>query len=134
VPKVFWGSSVEINPDGKYLAMNVDMERKHAWSFFSFLRQAQTMIPELRESKGIIGYSGNAEMIFGKKARFFSVWESERDLYRFAQSQSHSKAMVKFKPAASHFKLVKWEISGSDIPKKWKGALEVIPSSMVPQE
>ena len=134
MPKVFWGSSVEINPDGKYLAMNVDMERKHAWSFFSFLRQAQALIPELRKTKGIIGYSGNAEMIFGKKARFFSVWETESDLLHFARSQSHSKAMLKFKPAASHFKLVKWEISGSDIPKKWKDALEKIPSSMIPRE
>jgi hypothetical protein len=106
--KVFWASSLEINPEGKYLAMNVEMERKNTMSFFCFLRQAQSLIPELRNAKGIIGYSGDAEMILGKKARFLSVWENESDLNDFAHCKSRSQAMLKFKPATRHFKLVKW--------------------------
>jgi len=42
--------------------------------------------------------------------------------------------MLKFKPATRHFKLVKWEIFGSDIPKDWKNALREIPVSKVPKE
>ena len=56
--RVSWGSSLEINPKSIYLAMDVDMERKGVWSFFSFLRQAQALIPELRNAKGIVGYAG----------------------------------------------------------------------------
>jgi len=132
--RVSWGSSTKISSEIKYLAMNVDMERKSVWSFFSFLRQAQALIPELQGSKGLVGYAGDAQMFLGKKARFLSVWENEDDLYCFAHGESHSKAMVKFKPATKSFKFVKWEISGSEVPKRWKEALKEIPPSKVPQK
>jgi hypothetical protein len=123
-----------VKPDGKYLAMNVELERKSVWSFLSFLRQAQALLPELQESKGIVGYSGDAQLLFGKTGRFLSVWESEKDMYKFAHAPAHAKAMVKFKPATNKFKLVKWEITGSDIPKNWKTALTEIPASKVPEK
>jgi len=57
-----------------------------------------------------------------------SVWANESALTEFAPTGQHSQAIKKFKPLMESFKVIKWEISGSDVPPKWEEALKKLQS------
>jgi hypothetical protein len=121
---ISWKSFSEVNPKSKYLAQASFFERKSAWSFFSFLMQARAVQGQLKTAKGLVGYSMRMEF-FGKKGGVLSVWENESALVDgFAHAGQHSQAMKKFKPLMESYKVIKWEISGSDVPPKWEEALK----------
>jgi hypothetical protein len=61
---------------------------------------------------------------FGKKGGVLSAWDNESALMEFAHSGHHAEAMKKFKPLMKSYKIIKWEISGSDVPPKWEEALK----------
>jgi len=61
---------------------------------------------------------------FGKKGEVLSVWTNESALTEFAHCGQHSQEMKKIKPLLESFKLIKGEISGSDVPPKWDEAFK----------
>ncbi len=120
---ISWKSFSEVNPKSKYLAQASIIERKSIWSFFSFLMQARKVQGQLKTAKGLVGYSMRMEF-FGKKGGVLSVWANESALTEFAHTGQHSQAMKKFKPLTESYKVIKWEISGSEVPPKWEEALK----------
>jgi hypothetical protein len=120
---ISWKSFSEVNPNSKYLAQASIIERKSVWSFFSFLMQARAVQGQLKTAKGLVGYSMRMEF-FGKKGGVMSVWANESALTGFAHAGQHSQAMKKFKPLMESYKVIKWEISGSDVPPKWEDVLK----------
>jgi hypothetical protein len=122
--EISWKSFLEVNPKNKYLAQVSFIERKSVWSFFSFLMQARKVQVQLKTTKGLVGYSMRME-IFSKTGGVLSVWENESALVDgFAHAGQHSVAMKKFKPMMKSYKVIKWEISGANVPLKWEEVLK----------
>ena len=121
--EISWKSFSKVIPESKYLAQASIIERNVVWSFFSFLMQARKVQGQLKTAKGLVGYSMRMEFL-GKKGGVLSVWENESALMEFAHAGQHSQAMKKFKPLVKTYKIIKWEISSSDVPPKWEEALK----------
>lgn len=122
--EVAWSSFAEVDPGREYLALVSYLPRKGYWSIFSFLRQSNAIQDQLKNSKGLVGYTLGAQLL-GKKAWTLSVWESEAALGEFVGKSPHVDTMRRLAPQlGEERKFVRWKLPGSEVPPTWDKALD----------
>ncbi len=82
------------------------------------IKNASEIDKQLRETKGIIGFAFQAELI---KKQFWtlSIWDNHEALNYFVSKLPHSDVMKILSPHMNQTKFTEWKIKGSDIPPDW---------------
>ena len=118
-----WQTYADADPRHEYLALITFLPRKSYWSIFSFLRLVRSIQSQLKNSKGLIGYSMRTQLL-GKKAWTLSVWQDENSLQEFVYKTPHADTMGRpvLQPGKSKF--VRWKLAGSNTPPSWDDAFQ----------
>jgi hypothetical protein len=93
VAELKWKSYAKASQDREYLALISYLPLKSLWKLPKFLLFTRANQTQLKESKGLIGYSFLAHFLQG---RFWtlSVWEDENALMEFVRSGVHKKTIT----------------------------------------
>ena len=121
MPEKKWQSFAKPNPDKEYLALISYLPLKSFWKLPTFLSYTLAIERQLKESRGIIGYSLLAHLLF-KKFWTLSVWEDEGALMEFVRKGEHKETMIGLRGRLGNTKFVKWKVRGSEIPPPWEHA------------
>lgn len=130
-PPLPWKSSAQPDPNRDYLAFasHLPLQRYlETPSFFRFVRQVQS---QLRDTKGLIGYSLLAKPL-RKDYWTLSVWDDESALQAFVGTNPHLDVMSKLHPELGATQFRRWTIRGSDSPPTWPDALRRLQSGEPP--
>jgi heme-degrading monooxygenase HmoA len=123
VAELKWKSYAKASQDREYLALISYLPLKSLWKLPKFLLFTRANQTQLKESKGLIGYSFLAHFLQG---RFWtlSVWEDENALMEFVRSRAHRQTMSGLRGHLGETKFVKWNIYGSPVPPTWEESLK----------
>ncbi len=123
MPEIKWRSFAKPSPDREYLALISYLPLKSFWKIPKFLLYTRGVETQLKESRGLIGYSLLACILQG---RFWtlSVWEDEDALMEFVRAGAHRQTMVGLRGHLGKTKFVKWNIPGSAVPPTLEESLK----------
>jgi hypothetical protein len=127
VVEIKWTSFSQIDLKRDYLVYAGYAERKSPWSYFTYLMKARKVQNQLKETKGIIGFTARLEF-FTKKVVQLAVFEDTAALKEFAHTGQHANCMETTKSSMKWLKQATWYISGSAIPPKMDEAINRIQS------
>ena len=105
----------------RYVALVSYLPLKHFRAipkFFLFTFETQR---QLRNSKGLIGYSLEARP-FSRKFWTLSAWRDEQSLRDFVSALPHSRIMRVLAPHMDTTKFVQWSVEPHEIPLDWEAA------------
>ncbi|MEO8664921.1 MAG: hypothetical protein ABI462_05435 [Ignavibacteria bacterium] len=105
----------------EYIALLSHLPLKKHWSIPSVIKNTSIIDKQLRETKGLIGFAFQAEII---KKQFWtlSVWDDRTSLNDFVSKIPHSDVMITLAPHMRQTKFTEWSIKGSDLPPDWNEA------------
>jgi hypothetical protein len=122
--EVSWISLTSVDPRREYLALVTYLPRKSYRSVFGFFRKTGAIRNQLKDSRGLVGYSLRAQLL-GKKAWTLSVWEDEDALGEFVRKAPHVDTMKSMGPElGEERKFVRWTLLGSEVPPSWDQAFQ----------
>ena len=115
MPEIKWRSFAKASHDREYLALISYLPLKSLWKLPKFLFFTRANQTQLKESRGLIGYSFLAHLLQG---RFWtlSIWEDEGALMEFLRSGVHEETMTGLRGHLGETEFVKWNILGSEVP------------------
>ena len=122
MPELKWKSFAQPISDKEYLALISYLPLKSLWKlprFFMYIRGIQA---QLKESRGLIGYSLLAHILEGEFWTL-SVWKDEHTLMEFVRTGVHKQTMEGLRGHLGATKFVKWKMSGSAVPPSWEESL-----------
>ena len=116
-----WKSFAPTHADSEYLALLSYLPIKRFRTIPRFLKYTFEIEQQLRESKGLIGYSLQAQPLSG---RFWtlSVWEDDKALMEFVRRVPHGEVMKRLVRDMGETKFTQWKIKGSAVPVTWEDA------------
>jgi hypothetical protein len=123
MPEVRWKSFAEVSPEREYLALTSHLRLKRYRTIPRFLGFSREIETQLRESKGLVGYSLRAHL-FSRRFLTLSLWEGEQALGEFVRKIPHGRVMTALLPHMDEPKFVRWKFSGSGIPPSWDEGLK----------
>jgi hypothetical protein len=118
-----WKTISPAEPDGEYLALLSYLPLKSFLKIPTFLKFTLEIEKQLRNSKGLIGYSLQAELL-SKIFWTLSVWQDEQSLMNFVFQIPHNSVMEKLASHLNQTKFDRWKISGGSVPPDWNEAKE----------
>lgn len=121
MPKTPWKSFSAHQPDRQYLALISYLPLKHYRALPKFSRFAFETMRQLASSKGLIGYSLEAQLL-ARKFWTLSVWEDQQYLTGFVHQIPHSRIMQALGPHMGKTQFVQWQVSAEQIPLNWSAA------------
>ena len=121
MPKTPWKSFLAAQPDRQYLALISYLPLEHYRTLPKFFRFAFETMRQLASSKGLIGYSLEAQL-FARKFWTLSVWEDQQSLTGFVHQIPHSRIMQALGPHMGKTQFVQWRVSAEQIPLDWSAA------------
>jgi len=121
--EIGWKWLASMSPEHDYLAMASYLPLKRFRTIPRFLAFTREIQKQLRESKGLVGYSLRVKFL-RRDFWTLSVWESEQDLTQFVQKIPHGKVMVALKPHMAETKFVQWKLEGSTVRPSWEEAFK----------
>jgi hypothetical protein len=127
VVEIKWALNSEVDLKRDYLVYAGYAERKSLWSYFSYLMKARKVKNQLKETKGLIGFTARLEFLT-KKVVQLAVFEDTAALKEFAHSGQHAHCMETTKSSMKWLKQATWNIAGSAIPPKMDDAINKIQS------
>jgi hypothetical protein len=118
-----WKGFREPQEGKEYVAMLSVLPLESYWTMPRFMQFTLATLRQLKNSRGLIGYSLCAELL---RKRFYtlSVWEDRQALMDFVEEIPHSEIMQKLKPHMGKSRFVEWKVRAAEIPIQWKGALK----------
>ena len=123
MPEVRWKSFAEVSPEREYLALISYLRLKRYRTIPRFLSFARDIEAQLRESKGLVGYSLRAHL-FSRRFLTLSLWEGEQALGEFVRKIPHGRVMTAIVPHMDATKFMRWKVSGTGIPPSWDEGLK----------
>ncbi|HEX8137471.1 MAG TPA: DUF3291 domain-containing protein [Pyrinomonadaceae bacterium] len=116
-----WKSFASIDPEREYLAQLSYLPLKSYRAIPRFLRYTSQIERQLAESRGLAGYSLQAQLL-GKRFWTLSVWEDEQALMEFVYRLPHSDVMKSLISHMAQTKFTQWKTKGSALPPPWADA------------
>jgi len=116
-----WKSFAAVETTKEYVALVSFLPLKSIWGVPKFLKYSIQIQRQLADSKGLIGYSLEAQ-IFNKKFWTLSIWENQEAMDEFVKKAPHSRIMAALAPQMGKTKFVPWKIAGSAVPPDWSAA------------
>ena len=86
-----------------------------------FMRYTFQIRRELAASKGLVGYSLDANVL-SRDFWTLSVWQDRESLRRFVQRNPHGRVMTDLLPDMGQTRFLPFKVDGSSIPPDWEGA------------
>ena len=123
MPEIRWNSFAEVSPEREYLALTSCLRLKRYRTIPRFLGFSREIETQLRESKGLVGYSLRAHP-FSRRFLTLSLWEVEQALGEFVRKIPHGRVMTALVPHMDETKFVRWKVSESGIPPSWDEGLK----------
>lgn len=116
-----WKTLAAPDSNREYLALLSFLPLKHYRMIPKFLWLTFETQRQLRESKGLIGYSLHAQPL---RRRFWtlSVWEDRQSLMNFVRQAPHGRIMQVLAPQMGKTQFVQWSVTLKDIPPGWNEA------------
>jgi len=116
-----WKTLAAPDSNREYLALLSFLPLKHYRMIPKFLRLTFETQRQLRESKGLIGYSLHARPL---RRRFWtlSVWEDQQSLMNFVRQAPHGRIMQVLAPHMGKTQFVQWSLTVKEIPPSWNQA------------
>jgi hypothetical protein len=116
-----WKTLAAPDTNREYLALLSFLPLKHYRMIPKFLWLTFETQRQLRESKGLIGYSLHAQPL---RRRFWtlSVWEDQQSLMNFVRQAPHGRIMQVLAPQMGKMQFVQWSVTLKDIPPGWNEA------------
>ena len=116
-----WKTLAALDSNREYLALLSFLPLKHYRMIPKFLWLTFETQRQLRESKGLIGYSLHAQPL---RRRFWtlSVWEDRQSLMNFVRQAPHGRIMQVLAPQMGKTQFVQWSVTLKDIPPGWNEA------------
>ena len=107
--------------DGTATILASRLELRSRRDTIRFFRAVQEIRRQLRDAKGLIGYSLRARPLSG---RYFtlSAWESPEALDAFVQTEPHARNMREIGPMLGDTGFRSWELPASELPPSWTDA------------
>lgn len=116
-----WKSLASADVDREYLALLSYLPLKRYRMIPRFIKYTSEIERQLSESRGLIGYSLQAQLL-SRKFWTLSVWEDEKALMEFVVKSPHGPVMQSLLPHMAATKFTQWKIKGADMPPGWKEA------------
>ncbi len=116
-----WTKINSVDSGKEYLALLSYLPVKKYRTIPAVISSASKIDKQLRVSKGLIGFSFQAE-VFKKQFWTLSVWENRDDLNEFVINLPHKDVMSELSPHMKKTKFVFWKMTGSEIPPGWDQA------------
>ena len=116
-----WKTFASAVDDREYLALLSFLPLNKYRAIPLFIKHTAEIERQLSESRGLIGYSLQAQML---SLRFWtlSVWEDEQALMEFVVKTPHGPVMQSMLPHMGATKFTRWTIKGAALPPSWSGA------------
>jgi hypothetical protein len=121
MPRVPWIALSTPIPGKTYLALISFLPLKHFRAVPAFIRYSIQTRQQLKSTRGVIGYSLDAEP-FARKFWTLSVWEDQESLNDFVRQIPHSQIMQKLIPHMGKTEFAQWSVTHSEIPLDWDAA------------
>jgi hypothetical protein len=121
VPTIPWITVSPPVPDREYLALISYLPLCHFHAIPKFFRFTLQIRRQLRNARGLIGYSLEAKP-FARKFWTLSVWESQQTMNEFVGQIPHSAVMLALAPHMGKSQFVQWKVKHSDLPLNWQNA------------
>jgi hypothetical protein len=125
VPALPWKSFASPESDREYTALVSYLPLNKFRALPKFIRYTRQIQHQLADSKGLVGYSMDANLV-DKEFWTLSVWEDAEALRRFVQQTPHDKVMEDLLPDMGQTAFVRWKAEGSSVPPDWITAKERI--------
>lgn len=116
-----WKTLAAPDSNREYLALLSFLPLKHYRMIPKFLWLTFETQRQLRESKGLIGYSLHAQP-FRRRFWTLSVWEDRQSLMNFVRQAPHGRIMQVLAPQMGKTQFVQWSVTLKDIPPGWNEA------------
>lgn len=121
MPALPWKYFASPESDREYTAIVSYLPLNKFRALPKFIRYTRQIQRQLAGSKGLIGYSMDAN-IAGQEFWTLSVWEDAETLRRFVHRTPHDEVMRALLPDMGQTEFVRWKASGSSIPPDWGAA------------
>lgn len=116
-----WKSLAPADSEREYFALLSYLPLKRYRAVPKFLRYTLQIEGQLRSSRGLLGYSLQAQLM-SRRFWTLSVWEDEGAMMEFVYKLPHSEVMTKLAPEMEQAKFTRWQIQGDDLPPDWNEA------------
>ena len=123
MPALPWKSLGRVDPAREYLVLLTSLPIKRGWRVPWFMLHTYRIAAQLRQTRGIIGYSLLARPL-RKHFWTLSVWEDESALRAFVEAGAHRVTMRAMTPHMGETHFVRRKIRGADVPPSWNDALD----------
>ena len=116
-----WKTLAAPDSNREFLALLSFLPLRHYGMIPKFLWLTFETQRQLRNSKGLIGYSLHAQPL---RRRFWtsSVWEDQPSLMNFVRQVPHGRIMQVLAPHMGKTQFVQWSVTVKDIPPGWNEA------------
>jgi hypothetical protein len=116
-----WKAIIAADSEREYFALLSYLPLKRYRAVPKFLRYTLQIERQLKESRGLLGYSLQAQLL-SRRFWTLSVWEDEQAMMEFVYRLPHSEVMTKLAPEMEPTKFTRWQIQGADLPPNWNEA------------
>jgi quinol monooxygenase YgiN len=116
-----WKSIISADSEREYFALLSFLPLKRYRAIPAFLRYTLQIERQLKESRGLLGYSLQAQLM-SRRFWTLSVWEDEQAMMEFVYKLPHSEVIQKLAPEMAQTKFTRWQIHGDDLPPNWNEA------------
>ena len=118
-----WRSFQQADKSREYVALLSYLPLKRYRSLPRFFSYTFRIVRQLRESRGLIGYSMEMKLL---RRRFWtlSAWESEEALQAFVDRLPHAETMRALASQMGPTAFIRWRVEASEIPLTWAAARE----------
>jgi heme-degrading monooxygenase HmoA len=118
-----WRSFQQADKNRHYVALLSYLPLKRYRTLPRFLWDTFRIVQQLREARGLIGYSMEMKLL---RRRFWtlSAWESEEALQAFVDRLPHAGTMRALSSRMGRTAFIRWRVEASDLPLTWAAAHE----------
>ena len=96
---------------------------RRVWQIPRFMLLTARIICQLRQSRGLLGYSLRAEL-GAKRFWTLSAWQNEVALQAFVKAPPHSQTMRELAPRMGATRFIRWTAKDAELPPSWEQALK----------
>jgi hypothetical protein len=107
----------------EYMALLSYLPLKSHFAIPKFLRYAVQIQKQLRDTRGVIGYSLRAQLL-SRKFWTLSAWESNEALMNFVKKNPHGSSMQAMVKDMGKTGFTQWKVKGKELPLKWDEAMQ----------
>ena len=119
MPALPWKSFATPENDREYTALLTYLPLSKWRAIPKFVRYTSQIRRQLADSKGLIGYALDANVL-NRDFWTLSVWENEESLRRFVQRNPHGRVMTDLLPDMGQTEFLPFKVNGSSIPPDWQ--------------